>query len=206
MNFIPEDFVEDFYDRDLAVVFKKTKEQFGGLSNMASGYPLLINDKQWRTTEALYQALRFPDRPDIQEEIRSKASPMAAKMSSKPHRQKLSRADWEEIRIDVMYWCLKVKLFQNSVKFSELLKSTGKFDIVEESKRDGFWGAIVTNSDSLKGKNVLGKLLMRLRGTIQYHDGQVERPTNDFRKIILLGDLVDSNLIIPDPGDGTLPF
>lgn len=204
MNFIPEDFDVEYYVRETAVVFKKTKEQFGGLSNMAGGYPLLINNKEWRTTEALYQALRFPDRPDIQEKIRSVASPMAAKMISKPHRQESSRSDWGEIRIDVMYWCLKVKLFQNSVKFTELLKSTGNLKIIEESTRDVFWGAIMTKSGSLHGKNVLGKLLVLLRRTIQPQGAQAERPTNDFQKIILLGDLVDSNLIIPDTSDGTL--
>ena len=40
------------------VVVYKTKEVFGGLSNMASGYPLQINGVCILTTEALYQACR----------------------------------------------------------------------------------------------------------------------------------------------------
>jgi len=34
-------------------VFFKTNEQFGGLSNMAPGFPLVVNDVQIRTSEAL---------------------------------------------------------------------------------------------------------------------------------------------------------
>ncbi len=48
------------YNRDDCVVFCKTNEKFGGLSNMAPGFPLRINDVDFRTSEALYQACRFP--------------------------------------------------------------------------------------------------------------------------------------------------
>ena len=68
-----------------AVVVYKTKEDFGGLSNMASGYPLQINGVRILTTEALYQACRFPHLPEVQREIIGQHSPMTAKMKSKPH-------------------------------------------------------------------------------------------------------------------------
>lgn len=48
------------YVRSEVVVVYKTKEDFGGLSNMASGYPLQINGVRILITEALYQACRFP--------------------------------------------------------------------------------------------------------------------------------------------------
>jgi len=150
------------YLRAECVTFLKTTEQFGGLSNMAGGYPLLINNVRVLTSEALYQACRFPHKPDVQELIIGQKSPMTAKMVSKPHR-KDSRPDWDAVRVRIMYWCLRVKLAQNWEKFSDLLRSTENKPIVEESRRDQFWGAKPVDSETLVGENVLGRLLMKLR-------------------------------------------
>jgi type I restriction enzyme S subunit len=38
------------------VVFRKTNTRFGGLSNMAPGFPLEVNGIRILTSEALYQA------------------------------------------------------------------------------------------------------------------------------------------------------
>ena len=54
------------YERQLTVVFRKTQEEFGGLSNMAAGFPLRVNGADIPTSEALYQACRFPHLPDVQ--------------------------------------------------------------------------------------------------------------------------------------------
>jgi putative DNA methylase len=129
---------------------------------MAAGFTLIINGTRIRTSEALYQACRFPHRPDIQRLIIEQDSPMTAKMKSKPHRFD-SRLDWEYVRVAVMKWCLRVKLAQNWSKFGDLLLSTGTRSIVEESRKDDFWGAKPTDGEILYGQNVLGRLLMELR-------------------------------------------
>ena len=151
-----------YYRRSEAVVFLKTREEFGGLSNMAAGFPLCVNGIEVRTSEALYQACRFPHLPDIQREILEQRSPMTAKMKSKPHRAK-SRPDWDHARIKVMRWCLRLKLAQNWERFAGLLETTGDQPIVEESRRDDFWGARPAGDDQLVGMNILGRLLMELR-------------------------------------------
>jgi ribA/ribD-fused uncharacterized protein len=152
------------YVRSEVVVVYKTKEVFGGLSNMASGYPLQINGVRILTTEALYQACRFPHMPEVQREIIGQHSPMTAKMKSKPHR-KDSRQDWDEVRHKVMRWCLRMKLAQNYEEFGRLLLATCDQPIVEQSRKDDFWGAKVADNagDILVGQNVLGRLLMELR-------------------------------------------
>ena len=150
------------YQRDECAVFLKTKEQLGGLSNMAGGYPLSVNSIRIPTTEALYQACRFPHKPDIQKLIIGQVSPMTAKMVSKPHQQD-SRPDWDEARVQIMHWCLRVKLVQHWDSFGNLLLSTGERPIVEESYRDRFWGAKPANPEQLMGINVLGQLLTELR-------------------------------------------
>ena len=150
------------YRRSEAVIFLKTREEFGGLSNMAAGFPLRVNGTQIRTSEALYQMCRFPHLPDVQRDILEQRSPMTAKMKSKPHRAD-SRPDWDQVRIRVMRWCLRVKLAQHWETFASLLESTGDRPIVEESRRDDFWGAKPTGDHLLVGMNILGRLLMELR-------------------------------------------
>ncbi len=159
------------YKRDEAIVFLKTKEQWGGLSNMAGGYPLEINGVRVLTSEALYQACRFPLLPSLQKEIIGQNSPMTAKMKSKPYRKSDSRPDWEKVRVKVMRWCLRVKLAQNWDTFGDLLVSTGANPIVEESRRDTFWGAKPIDVSTLEGMNVLGRLLMELREELHSPDG-----------------------------------
>lgn len=149
------------------VVFRKTKERFGGLSNMAPGFPLIVNSIPFGTSEALYQACRFPYHPDVQELILRERSPMTAKMRSKPHRNK-TRSDWETVRLRVMRWCLRVKLAQNWDKFAQLLTDTADKPIVEFSTKDPFWGAMPNEgNDLLIGSNVLGRLLMEIRARLK---------------------------------------
>ena len=157
------------YDRRTSVVFCKTQEAFGGLSNMAAGYPLVVNGASIRTSEALYQACRFPHEPEVQRLIIQQTSPMTAKMKSKPHRKK-TRSDWDKVRVNIMRWCLRVKLAQNWQKFSDLLLATGDRAIVEESRKDDFWGAKGTDEETLVGMNVLGRLLMELREELRSAD------------------------------------
>lgn len=150
------------YFRSDCIVFNKTKESFGGLSNMASGFPLEVGGLRIWSSEALYQACRFPHLPRIQELIIRQRSPMTAKMRSKPYRSQ-SRPDWETVRIKIMRWCLRVKLVQNWDSVSLLFKETGDRPIVEESRKDDFWGAKPASDETLNGRNVLGRLLMELR-------------------------------------------
>jgi type I restriction enzyme S subunit len=154
------------YRRADSAVFLKTKEKYGGLSNMAGGFPLVVNDIKIRTSEALYQAYRFPHIPDVQRLIIEQKSPMTAKMKGKPHRQN-SRPDWDAVRVKIMRWCLQVKLAQNWDSFSELLLETANLPIVEQSRRDDFWGAKPVDKNTLIGVNALGRLLMELRKQVK---------------------------------------
>lgn len=154
------------YFRDECIVFHKTKESFGGLSNMSAGFPIIINGIHISTSEALYQACRFPLNPSLQDLIISQTSPMTAKMRSKPYKHE-TREDWLMVRVRIMRWCLQVKLIQNYSVFSQLLLGTGEKPIVEFSVKDNFWGATPQGGSILVGANVLGRLLMDLRLQLQ---------------------------------------
>lgn len=150
------------YDIRHAAFFKKTTEQWGELSNMAAGFPLCVNGISIRSTEALYQACRFPKHPELQRLIISQTSPMTAKMVGKPHRGK-TRDDWEQKKVLIMKWCLRVKLCQNWDKFYKVLKESEGKDIVEISNKDAYWGAKPDKDHICLGVNALGRLLMELR-------------------------------------------
>lgn len=152
------------YNSKEVVSFLKTSEPFGGLSNMAAGYRITLFGVRFRTSEHLYQALKFPDHPEIQLEIAETHSPIAAKMvARKRDYRALIRPDWEEIKLAVMEYCLRAKLRANFQQFGDLLRSTGSADIVEvSSKKDTFWGC-VPDGDLLVGHNHLGVLLADLR-------------------------------------------
>ena len=173
-----------------AVTFRKTGDPYGFLSNMAAGFPLVVNHVMWRTSEALYQACRFPSSPDLQEKIRTEASPMAAKMVTKPHRARDGRDDWDSVRVDVMLWVLCIKALQHP-RFLADLADTGDRTIIEDSHKDRFWGAVFSEEQGVFiGENQLGRLLMTVRneaGNLN-HMGVVAPPRCG---VVLLGQSVD---------------
>ena len=187
------------YRREECVTFLKTTESFGGLSNMAGGYPLLINNIRVLTSEALYQACRFPHIPEVQKMIIGQKSPMTAKMVSKPYR-KDSRADWDDVRVRIMYWCLRVKLAQNWEKFGDLLRTTENKPIVEVSRRDQFWGAKPVDTETLVGENVLGRLLVRLRDQLYKTENNnllsVNPPVTNFLFMNMPVEIVENNILV----------
>ncbi|MEZ4887287.1 MAG: NADAR family protein [Chitinophagales bacterium] len=148
------------YSIKYSCIFKKNKEKFGGLSNMSVFYPLEVNNLKVKSSEALYQACKFPFDKDLQSRIISEKSPFIAKMISKGNS---SRIDWMQIRVNVMRWVIQLKLAQNYYSFGKLLEQTKGKNIVENSDRDLFWGAKRINDLEFQGMNVLGRLLMELR-------------------------------------------
>ena len=93
---------ERTYNKKEVITFSKTTAEFGGLSNMASGYSLFVNETNIANTEILYQACRFPLFPIIQQEIISQSNPMEAKEISRKYMQ-YSRQDWDVVKFDIMF-------------------------------------------------------------------------------------------------------
>jgi len=154
------------YDLSQVISFYKVDETYGGLSNMSGKYfHLQVNDILVRSSESMYQCLRFTSHPDIQREILENKSPKGSKMVSKKYRKEFTREDFDEIKVELMYWCLKVKLCSHPLLFGGLLDRTGDKEIVEISNSDRFWGCVreKENENMVSGENVLGKLLMDLR-------------------------------------------
>ncbi len=129
---------------------------------MAAGFPIAVAGTAFRTTEALYQAMRFPEHPAVQREIIDQRSPMGAKVVAR-REDGYTRSDWMTVRREVMRWCLLVKAVQHLETFAILLRECPAPSIVEESSRDEYWGAVPRPDGMLRGANMLGCLLMELR-------------------------------------------
>lgn len=143
------------------VTFRGTHEKYGGLSNMAGGYPIYFEGNKILTSEALYQACRFPDHSEIQREIIMQRSPMTAKEVSRKY-EHYTRKDWANKRVSIMNWCIHMKLLYNWNKLGRLLRQTNNKQIVELSSKDDFWGAY-EKGEYAEGYNVLGLLLQYVR-------------------------------------------
>lgn len=148
-----------------AAVFCKARDAFGCFGNMAGGYGFTdpATGLRWSSSEAWYQAQRFPHLPELQEEIRLAGNGFLAKKIAHA-RVKESRADWLAVNVELMLAALRLKATNR--RFAEELLSTGDRDIVEFSGRDDFWGARPQQNNTLMGVNMLGQLLMLLRAEL----------------------------------------
>ena len=72
------------------------------------------------------------------------------------------RSDWENIKKEVMYNGLKIKFEDDILK--NKLKDTKELYIKENNLwHDNFYGSCICSKCNDKGKNILGKLLMKIR-------------------------------------------
>lgn len=152
---------EKIYDKKNVVSFAKIAGEWGYFSNIYNS-ALFVNETFIPSVEALYQSCKYPLFPNIQKEILSQNNAMKAKGISRKYYM-FQRQDWEDVKFPIMRWCLMVKLIQNWDDLAPLLLKTKGFQIVEYSKKDAIWGAMPYGYDKLKGKNILGRLLMDIR-------------------------------------------
>lgn len=154
---------EKIYNAKEVVSFAKITGEWGGFSNMSYS-ALFVNETFIPSVEALYQCCKYPLYPEIQKEIISQDNAMKAKHVSRNY-SKFQRQDWETIKYSIMRWSLMVKLIQDWDNFSFLLRKTTGKQIVEFSCKDTDWGTVPYGKNLLRGRNILGRLLMELRDT-----------------------------------------
>ena len=154
------------------IAFTKVALPYGWLGNMAP-YPVTYNSVTYKTTEALFQALRFENHPEVQKEIITQTSPMSAKMVAKKYKHLLEEEGYEllgEKDVANMRLCVDLKLEQHPDLAKQLI-DTGSALIIEDctSRPQGsgiFWGAAKT-ANGWTGKNTLGEIFMDKRQELQ---------------------------------------
>lgn len=107
------------------------------------------------TVEAAFQAHKnINDKEYVQKQIDSKSVIMSKYLGNKI----VTNDDWEEKKVEIMEKILELKFEQHEC-IRENLLNTGLRQIVEHTKDDTFWG----DGGDGTGKNMLGKILMKIR-------------------------------------------
>ena len=177
------------YMKDQVLAFRFTKAAWGEFSNFFPlAVPIAAGPWTFVTTEHLYQACKFPARPDVQQRI---AEAPTAKDAAAIGRTPGLGIDpgWNAQRVDVMRWVLRCKREANRQKIDAVLAVTGGRPIVEISKRDAWWGARPAGN-RYEGHNVLGRLWMELRQHVR--DGDPAARSDAWIDRIRIGCLADS--------------
>lgn len=171
-----------------SICFYRENTFYGEFSNFyLISSPIIYKGKSYKTSEHLYQALKYiyEDAPIINIEyvelIRKANTPNKAKILANQmicskynwqeelnniikKYQKIGvkiRKDWDNVKISVMRTVLELK-FNKDLHCQQVLLSTGDAQLIENSPYDSFWG-IGPNG---VGSNMLGKLLMEIRNQL----------------------------------------
>lgn len=155
----------------MRITFTKSKLSYGWLGNMAP-YEVIYGKvwQVWRTTEALFQAMRFSDEA-IKSEIRRARSPMTAKMIAKRNAEHMVVQPRSSVDVANMVTVLKLKTAQHPL-LGHLLVETADAVLTEDvtkrprSESSLFWGAALENGAWI-GQNMLGELWMQLRSELR---------------------------------------
>lgn len=172
MHYPQYDIIER-YPAEHTISFTSTAAEWGLLSNFAKT-PMLVNGIEFACVEQLYHYIRLNNAQERAEYLKLTPN-MGLKMKAKAFaKHGVERADWREIAVDVMRFCLNHK-YQASVEFRKALADSGSKYIVEDEsnrkKRPDSWGAVLdTATYEFYGKNIMGRLLMELReeGELDY--------------------------------------
>ena len=141
----------------MVIFFGSTKGKYGFLSNFAP-YEMMLDGKLWATVEQYFQAQKFPaSQSRYAEKIRKASTPLKAKKMGKTRKVPI-KANWDDIREDVMRKALYHK-FSAHKDIRLKLIATGNEELVERAPWDSYWG----NGKNGIGRNRLGLLLMELR-------------------------------------------
>jgi ribA/ribD-fused uncharacterized protein len=150
--------------------FERDRAAFGFLSHFHPS-PIVLDGETWPTVEHYYQAQKS-DHSAYRDAIRHAVSPGIAKRLAAPpdaprrvsqqswfrKNAALPRADWHEVKLDIMRRGDGAKFAQNP-DLRALLLATGTAELIEDSPFEPFWGIGRDGS----GLNWAGRVLIEVR-------------------------------------------
>ena len=135
--------------------------EYAFLSNFYP-HPIEIDGDIYQTNEHAFQALKTDDSAERQK-VRDAKTPTSAKSLGK---RVTLRQDWDTLRFQVMEREVQVKF--SDPELAEMLRATGGRELIEPNTwRDTTWGCVVGKDELWKGRNELGKILMRVRAELR---------------------------------------
>lgn len=134
-------------------MIKEFKGKYYFLSNYSKSN-IIINGITFLNAEAALHSFKDIKR---QSEFAS-LDPATAKRKGRSVRL---RHDWEDIKDDIMYLVVKAKFEQNSDLKDKLIATGDEYLEEGNTWNDTYWGVCKG-----RGKNMLGKILMRIRSEL----------------------------------------
>ena len=139
------------------ILFYRANEvPYGPFSNFDTKHPIVVDGYTWPSTEHYFQAQKFAGTGHVDAVRRAEKPREAAAMGR--DRNRPLRADWEQVKDDVMRNAIRAK-FTQYPELRELLVGTGDTELVEHTTNDHYWA----DGGDGTGKNMLGKILMEIR-------------------------------------------
>jgi N-glycosidase YbiA len=143
----------------MAIYFYRAGDEYGEFSNF-SRHSFSLEGHKWKTSEHYFQAQKFAGTPHFFEVMKTPNPGAAARMGR--DRKRPLRKDWESVKDGVMMKALRAK-FAAYPELVTLLLSTNDEELIENTTDDYYWGCGTNGT----GKNMLGKLLVKLREEVK---------------------------------------
>ena len=135
--------------------------EYAFLSNFYP-HPVEVHGVFYPTNEHAFQVLKTDD-PAEREKVRQAKTPASAKALGK---RVTLRDGWDRERFELMERVVRAK-FADADLAAKLL-ATGERELIEgNSWRDTTWGCVRGKDGEWKGRNELGKILMRVRAEVK---------------------------------------
>jgi N-glycosidase YbiA len=122
---------------------------------------IVVFDQKWKTCEHAFQSQKYKQNSEPYIAILECTHAWRAREIGQSRMHPI-RADWEDIKDNVMYEVIKAK-FEQNYELTKILLSTGTKFLVHRYKNDKYWG----NGGDGSGKNMLGIILMKVRAELQ---------------------------------------
>lgn len=127
--------------------------------------PIIVDDLLFPTVEHFYQSMKYKDF-NMREQISNHPS-KGLKAFVREH--PITTECWDQIKNEVMYSATRHKYCIVNPTLRRKLTSTGDVEIEEGNNwGDTYWGVCLRTD---YGKNILGKIIMKVRSELQYIDG-----------------------------------
>lgn len=160
------------YPADRTVAFCKADGEWGILGNFGQT-PLVVDGVPFHSAEVLFQVMKFSD-PGARKAVYAQKG-QHAKMTAKHFEKTVGpRADWGEILIDALKFCIMNKYVQSEAFRSELARTDDRFIVEVQSNHkkpaDSYCAKLSPDGKTWSGPNLMGRLLMELRdkGKLEY--------------------------------------
>jgi ribA/ribD-fused uncharacterized protein len=128
------------------------KGKYYFLSNFYSA-PVMYEGLLYQNNEAAFQSAKIKDL-----DRRKQFCNLDPSTAKKKGRNVLLRNDWEDVKDEVMYQCVKDKFTRNQDLKQKLIDTDNEELVEGNTWNDTYWGVCRG-----RGKNMLGKILMRVR-------------------------------------------